>query len=101
MEADPAAGYRVRVAARDDTPSFDDALEEIEQIVARIESGEVGLEKSIAEYERGAALIKLCRETLQRAEQRVRDLTAQMHADAARPPASQPPQPSPGEDTPF
>jgi exodeoxyribonuclease VII small subunit len=96
--------YRVRVPPADQSPTFDDALEEIEQIVARIESGEVGLEKSISEYERGAALIKACRETLQRAEQRVRDLTAQMQADSAAPKPGQPPQPPEpggGEDTPF
>jgi exodeoxyribonuclease VII small subunit len=63
-------------------PSFDEALKQVEGIVARIESGEIGLEESIAEYERGAALIKACRESLQRAEQRVRDLTAQMNADS-------------------
>jgi exodeoxyribonuclease VII small subunit len=93
--------YRVRVPPPDQSPSFDEALEEIEQIVARIESGEVGLEKSISEYERGAALIKACRDTLQRAEQRVRDLTAQMQADAAAPKPTPPTQPAEGEDMPF
>ncbi len=65
----------------DEAPGFDEALAEVERIIARIESGEIGLEKSIAEYERGAEMIRRCRESLQRAEQRVKDLTARMQAD--------------------
>lgn len=85
-----------------DPPTFDEAIEEIEAIVARIESGEIGLERSIAEYERGAALIRACRETLQKAEQRVRDLTAQMHAETAAAPRSGQAASLPNEeDTPF
>lgn len=57
---------------------FEAAVAEIEAIVERIEGGEVGLEGSIAEYEKGVALIKRCREALERAEQRVQDLTAQL-----------------------
>ncbi len=58
--------------------SFEVALGEVEAIIRRIEAGEVGLEASIKEYERGVALIKRCREVLDRVEQRVVDLTEQM-----------------------
>ncbi len=68
---------------------FDQALAEVEKIIARIESGEIGLEQSIAEYERGATLLRVCRERLVKAEQRVRDLTAQLHTDATGGGASQ------------
>lgn len=61
---------------------FERAVEQVEAIIERIESGQIGLEKSIAEYERGVALIRRCRQVLERAEQRVEELTAQMHADA-------------------
>jgi len=61
---------------------FEKAVEQVEKIIERIESGEIGLEKSIVEYERGVALLKRCREVLDRAEQKVQDLTAQMQADA-------------------
>jgi exodeoxyribonuclease VII small subunit len=67
--------------ARDDAPSgpgFEDALAEVELIIRRIESGEVGLEQSIEQYERGVGLIKRCREVLDRVEERVTDLTEQM-----------------------
>lgn len=62
--------------------SFEDALERIESIIARIESGEIGLEASIDEYEKGVALITRCREILGRAELRVDDLTKRMDEQA-------------------
>lgn len=49
-------------------------IESLEQIIERIEGGETGLEQSIAEYEKGMALIKRCREILTRAEQKVEEL---------------------------
>lgn len=60
---------------------FDKSLEQVEGIIRRIESGEIGLEASIAEYEKGVGLLRACRERLQLAEQRVKDLTAQLQAD--------------------
>jgi exodeoxyribonuclease VII small subunit len=81
-------------------PAFDEALEQVEQIIARIESGEIGLEKSIAEYERGAALIRACRETLQRAEQRIKDLTARMQAEAGSPTPGPEPEVGEGDESP-
>ncbi len=57
--------------------SFEEALSRLEQIIERIESGEAGLEQAIAEYERGVALIRRCKDILQKAEQRVDELTRQ------------------------
>lgn len=62
----------------DATPTFNDAMTQVEAIVARIESGEVGLEQSLAEYEKGVQLLKQCRDILQRVEQKIEDLTGQM-----------------------
>jgi exodeoxyribonuclease VII small subunit len=56
-------------------PSFEEALAQVEQIIEQIESGEVGLEKSLADYERGIKLIALCRGRLEQAQLRVADLT--------------------------
>ncbi len=68
-------------AATPGTPvSFEVALEEVESIIRRIESGEIGLEESITQYERGVGLVRQCRETLDKVEQRVIDVTAQMQA---------------------
>ncbi len=55
--------------------SFEDALAQVESIIESIEGGEVGLEKSLSEYERGVKLIKRCREVLSSAEQRIEMLT--------------------------
>jgi len=63
-------------------PTFEDALEQVEAIIERIERGEVGLEESLAEYERGVELIKKCRGILERAEQRVEELTRRMESEA-------------------
>ena len=51
--------------------SFEKALEELEQIVSRLERGEVPLAESIAIYERGDALRRHCDALLQQAESRV------------------------------
>lgn len=51
--------------------SFEEALAELEQVVDRLESGEVALEQSISLYERGDALRKHCDERLKAAELRV------------------------------
>lgn len=54
---------------------FEGAMEALEAITDKIESGEIGLEQSLTEYERGMKLIARCREILDRAEQRVAELT--------------------------
>ena len=51
--------------------SFEQALAELEQIVARLESGQAPLEDSIAMYERGAALKAHCEARLAAARLRV------------------------------
>ncbi|MEM6333607.1 MAG: exodeoxyribonuclease VII small subunit [Planctomycetota bacterium] len=62
-------------SAADGGVSFEEAIARVEAIVERIESGEAGLEESIAEYEKGAALIKRCQAVLGRAERRIAELT--------------------------
>jgi exodeoxyribonuclease VII small subunit len=51
--------------------SFEQALAELEQIVARLESGQAPLEDSIRLYERGAALKSHCEQRLEAARLRV------------------------------
>jgi exodeoxyribonuclease VII small subunit len=76
---------------------FERAVEQVEKIIEKIESGEIGLEASIAEYERGVGLIRRCRQVLERAEQRVDELTGQMNAAAPPPPAAAPARQKPSE----
>jgi exodeoxyribonuclease VII small subunit len=49
-------------------------MEQLESIVEKLEAGEVGLEQTLSEYERGRALFVRCRDVLERAEQRVEEL---------------------------
>lgn len=58
-------------AADIETMSFEDALRELEQIVHRLEAGDVPLEDSIRIYERGAALKAHCEKRLKEAELKV------------------------------
>jgi exodeoxyribonuclease VII small subunit len=52
-------------------PNFEEALAELEKLVEEIESGRIGLEESIARYEKGIKLIKQCRTILDAAEKRI------------------------------
>ena len=54
---------------------FEKALAELEDIVKRLERGDVPLEDSIAIYERGEALKKHCETLLKRAETRIEKIT--------------------------
>lgn len=51
--------------------NFEEALVELETILSDIEGGEVGLEESLAKYERGTFLIQHCREVLTTAEKQI------------------------------
>jgi exodeoxyribonuclease VII small subunit len=51
--------------------SFEDALAELEQILADIEGGQVPLEQSLTMYERGQFLVGHCRSVLARAEKQI------------------------------
>ncbi|MEE9139781.1 MAG: exodeoxyribonuclease VII small subunit [Alphaproteobacteria bacterium] len=51
--------------------SFEEALEELEQIVRKLEEGKGRLDEAIASYERGAALKKHCEAKLREAQAKV------------------------------
>lgn len=55
--------------------TFEEAMQELESVVGRLERGDVALNESIALYERGAALKKRCEEELARAEEKVAAIT--------------------------
>ena len=63
--------------------TFEKALAELEQIVQKLERGDVALEESVTIYERGEALKRRCEELLRQAEARVEKITL----DAAGKPA--------------
>jgi exodeoxyribonuclease VII small subunit len=54
---------------------FEAALEELEQLVERMETGELSLEESLKAFERGVVLTRDCQKALKDAELRVQALT--------------------------
>ncbi len=54
-----------------DDMAFEDALKELERIVARLESGDEALDTSIALYERASLLRRRCAERLDAAQARI------------------------------
>ena len=55
--------------------TFEQALEQLEQIVTKIEQGQISLEQSIEKYAEGIEMIKQCREILDAAEKKIQLLT--------------------------
>ena len=58
----------------DAPPSFEEALAELEKIVASMESGKLTLEESLEAHRRGVELAQLCQSVLARAQQQVKVL---------------------------
>ena len=59
-------------------------MQSLEDLVARMESGEMTLEESLAAYERGVGLYRSCQSALEQAELRVRLLSDPTNPDDAR-----------------
>jgi exodeoxyribonuclease VII small subunit len=54
--------------------SYEAALEELEQLVSLIESGQLPLEQLLTGYQRGAELLQFCRDRLQAVENQIKVL---------------------------
>lgn len=59
---------------------FEDAIGQLEKIVNEIEAGDVSLEASLDQYEKGMALIKHCRSILQKAEKKIEKIAEEKEA---------------------
>lgn len=55
--------------------NFEEAMARLQEIVAKLESGEESLESSMKLFEEGAKLSALCYDTLNKAEQKITELT--------------------------
>ena len=64
---------------------FEASLDELEQLVEKMEHGEMSLEESLAAYERGVGLYRRCQGALEQAELRVRLLSDPENPAAAEP----------------
>ncbi len=87
---------------------FEDELKDLEEIVSRIDSGELGLEDSIAAFERGVALVRSLNQKLDEAEKKVEVLAKNAQGELRTSPLEVPagesaPRPSdkpgPGDDS--
>lgn len=61
-------------APQSEPASYEAALEELEQLVARIESGQLPLEQMLAGYQRGAVLLNFCRARLDAVQDQIKVL---------------------------
>ncbi|MEY2168009.1 MULTISPECIES: exodeoxyribonuclease VII small subunit [unclassified Rhodanobacter] len=64
---------------------FEHSLDELEQLVAKMEGGELSLDESLASFERGIGLYRHCQQALEQAELRVRLLLDPEAPDSAEP----------------
>ena len=55
--------------------SFEESIKELTNIVGKIEQGQIPLQDSLEQYEKGMALIKQCRTILQKAEKRIEKIS--------------------------
>ncbi|HEX5353147.1 MAG TPA: exodeoxyribonuclease VII small subunit [Rhodanobacteraceae bacterium] len=62
---------------------FEQSLNELEQLVARMEGGELSLDESLRSFERGIALYRSCQAALEQAEARVKLLLDPEHPESA------------------
>jgi len=52
-------------------PSYEAALQELEQLVAQLDAGQLPLDQLLSRYQRGAELLAFCRDRLQAVEQQI------------------------------
>ena len=56
--------------------SFESAMEQLETLVSRMESGDLSLEESLKAFEQGVHLTRFCQDQLQKAELKVQELSS-------------------------
>ena len=92
------------MTTKDETLSFEEAHQQLEKILAEMNSGKASLEESIALFEKGEKLMRLCEQHLQRAQQRIDRIVKDRNGNAAQNP-DQTPKTAPfspeGENVPF
>ena len=69
--------------------TFEEAEKELQQIVERLESGNVPLDDAVALWERGEELYRLCRDRLDAAQGKVEELARRV--EGSRPASTPPP----------
>lgn len=70
-----------------ETPTFEHALSQLEQVVRKLEEGQLGLSDALGQYEAGIGHLKLCYDALEKAERKIELLSG---VDAAGNPVTRP-----------
>jgi exodeoxyribonuclease VII small subunit len=71
-----ATAPRAAASSADADLSYEAALQELEALVSRMDSGQMPLDELLVGYQRGAALLKICRDKLAAVEQQIKRLDA-------------------------
>ena len=82
MNSKSNPGEPAAAADTEEAPSFEQLLEQLEAIVARMEAGNLPLEDTLQDFERGQALAAQCEARLRDATQRVHKLLDEGDASA-------------------
>ncbi|MDB5763386.1 MAG: exodeoxyribonuclease small subunit [Herminiimonas sp.] len=67
-----------KIISAEPPASFEEAMTELEQLVARMEAGELPLEESVAAYKRGSELVKYCSLQLDKVDTQVKVLEGEI-----------------------
>ena len=59
------------MATKDNSMDFEKKLQDLEALVAKLETGELSLEESLKAYENGVALTRECQSMLEKAQLRI------------------------------
>jgi len=81
VRTDPEGGE----TAESGTPSFEEALARLEDIVNRLERGEITLDESMTAFQEGNRLVRHCLDRLSQAEEQVQKLISADGRPAVRP----------------
>lgn len=81
MKSKSNPGETEAAAKQDESPSFEQLLEQLETIVSRMEAGNLPLEETLQEFERGQRLAGECEARLRDATQRVHKLLEDTGSD--------------------
>jgi len=73
-------GKKKATATKDGLP-FEAAMQELEELVSRMEQGDHSLEASLKDFERGVELTRICQKALAEAEQKVQILSKNLGQD--------------------
>lgn len=74
MPRHTSAATEANTPATPSSPSYEDALAELERLVQRMEDGQMPLDQMLSSYQRGAELLNLCRSRLAAVEEQVKVL---------------------------